>query len=107
VSQLTAVAGIERLDDLLPVLAAKFKGMPTAGYAYRIFNLPDVIIETRRRLTGSDVRDSAVDLNRQQTVDPSGISVSNSQSGSKRPNRRIKCRSAVGGNVIPPHTKVV
>ena len=50
------VACIESLDDITPVLAAKFQRVPAARPADRIFELPDFIIKARRALLGPQVR---------------------------------------------------
>ena len=51
----TIVAGIERLDDLTPILTAEFEGMAPVVPAHPILDLPHVVIEALGLLGRTDV----------------------------------------------------
>ena len=53
----TIIARIEGLDDLAPELPAEFNVVPAVSPRYRIFELPDVVVEVRGAFLGPQVRE--------------------------------------------------
>src|SRR4029077_7256679 len=106
--KLTIVTRIESLDDLTPELATKFQVVPSVGPAQRIFELPDVVVEARGALLGTQLREGGVGkFETQQSVETCRVTVADSKDIPELPNARSPAWAAAKRNMARANAEIV
>ena len=107
-AKLAIVTGIEGFDDLTPELAAKFNVVPAVRPSYRIFELPDVVIEALGALPGPQIIDGCVgEIEGEKSVETRRVTIADSNGIAELSDTGSPAIPAIQRNMAPTNAGVI